>query len=316
MRRIGAVDIGGTKIAAGIVCEDGKVFYRSECPTEPKRGLRDAVDRIERMLQAAIDQCGSIDGIGIGCPGPLDPLTGVIGDVGTLPSWEGGHLADAVGQRFGLPVVVENDADAAALAEYTWGATQTSGSLIYVTISTGIGSGFVQNGRLYRGVRGAHPELGHQLIDPSGPACYCTLSGCWESLASGTAMAAAFSDIDPDRAPLTAAEICGLARQGDPLALRAVKREAHYLGLGMANLVTMFVPEVICLGGGVMHSGDLFLDDVRAIVRRVCTQVPVEHTTIALSSLGPDIGLLGAAQSWLLRNPSIDNERRTPEHEQ
>jgi glucokinase len=304
MRRIGAVDIGGTKIAVGIVCDDGKILHRSECPTQPTRGLRDAVDRIQRMLQAGIDQCGSIDGIGIGCPGPLDPLTGVIGDVGTLPGWEGGHLADAVGERLGLPVVVENDADAAALAEYAWGATHTSGTLIYVTISTGIGGGIVQSGRLYRGVRGAHPELGHQLIDPTGPLCYCKLSGCWESLASGTAMSACFPEIDPDRGPLTAAEICGLAQQGDPLALRAVKREAHYLGLGLANLVTLFVPEVICLGGGVMRSGDLFLDDVRAIVRSLCTQVPVEYTTITLSSLGPDIGLLGAAQSWLLRNPS------------
>jgi glucokinase len=304
MRRIGAVDIGGTKIAAGIVSDDGKILHRSECPTQSKRGLRDAVDRIQRMLQAAIDQCGSIDGIGIGCPSPLDPLTGVIGDVGTLPGWEGGHLADVVSERFGLPVVVENDADAATLAEYAWGATQTSGTLIYVTISTGIGGGIVQSGRLYRGVRGSHPELGHQLIDPTGPLCYCTLSGCWESLASGAAMSARFPEIDPDRGLLTAAEICGLAQHGDPLALRAVKREAYCLGLGLANLVTLFVPEVICLGGGVMRSSDLFLDDVRALVQRRCTQVPGEYTTITLSSLGPDIGLLGAAQSWLLRNPS------------
>jgi glucokinase len=305
MRRIGAVDIGGTKIAAGIVCEDGTVLRRSECPTQPQRGLGDAVDRIQQMLQAAIDQCGSIDGIGIGCPGPLDPLTGVIGEVGTLPSWEGGHLADAVGERFGLPVAVENDADAATLAEYAWGATQTSGTLIYVTISTGIGGGIVQSGQLYRGVRGAHPELGHQLIDPAGPLCYCTLSGCWESLASGPAMTAGFAEVDPGRGPLTAAEICALARKGDPLALRAVKREGHYLSLGLANLVTLFVPEVICLGGGVMRSSDLFLDDIRAKVRSLCTQVPAESTSITLSSLGPEIGLLGAAQSWLLRNGDL-----------
>lgn len=305
MRRIGAVDIGGTKIAAGIVGDNGTILYRSECPTEPRRGFEDAVDRIRQMLHTAIDHSGSINGIGIGCPGPLDPLTGVIGEVGTLPGWEGGRLADAVGEHFGLPVAVENDADAAALGEYAWGATQTSGTLIYVTISTGIGSGIVQNGKLYRGARGAHPELGHQLIDPAGPLCYCTVRGCWESLASGPAMTAAFSDIDPDRGPLTAADICGLARKGDPLALRAVEREAHYIGLGVANLVTIFVPEVVCLGGGVMRSGDLFLDDIQATARRMCTQVPAEYTTFTLSSLGSDIGLLGAAQSWLLRNSGV-----------
>lgn len=303
MRQVGAVDIGGTKIAVGIVREDGQILHRSECPTDPKRGFPDAIVRIREMLRQGITGCGTIDGVGVGCPGPLDPFTGVIGDVGTLPGWNGCDLAEAIGANFGVSVVVENDADAATLAEYAWGTTQTSGTLIYVTISTGIGGGIVQGGRLYRGVRGAHPELGHQVIDPSGPLCYCTISGCWESLASGSAMSSRFSKTDPDAGCVTAVQICELARQGDPLAVAAVKREAHYLGLGLANLVTLFAPEVICLGGGVMQSSDLVLEDVRAMVRNLCTQVPVEYTTITLSSLGAAIGLLGAARSWLLRNP-------------
>lgn len=303
MRRIGAVDIGGTKIAVGIVLDDGQILYRSECPTDARRGFQDAMLRIREMLRQAIDRYGTIDGVGIGCPGPLDPFKGVIGDVGTLPGWDGCDLRQAIGAHFGVSVVVENDADSAALAEYAWGTTKTSGTLLYVTISTGIGGGIVQSGRLYRGVRGAHPELGHQVIDPSGPLCYCKISGCWESLASGSAMSAWFPHTNPERRSLTAEQICKLAQQGDPLAVRAVKREAHYLSLGLANLVTLFAPEVICLGGGVMRSSELFLDDVRAMVQALCTQVPVEHTTITLSSLGVDIGLLGAARSWLLRNP-------------
>jgi glucokinase len=303
MRQIGAIDIGGTKIAVGVVRDDGTILHRSECPTDAGRGFRDAIDRMQHMLQEAIDRCGHIEGIGIGCPGPLDPFQGVIGDVGTLPGWQGGHLADSIGTHFCLSVAVENDADAAAMAESTWGATPTSGTLIYVTISTGIGGGIMQNGHLYRGVRGAHPELGHQSIDPSGRLCYCTISGCWESLASGLAMTASLAAMDPDKPALTAAQICQLARQGDSLALRAVQREAYYLGLGLANLVTLFTPDVICLGGGVMRSSDLFLDHIRTMVQSLCTQVPVEYTTITLSSLGTDIGLLGAAQAWLLRNP-------------
>lgn len=303
MRRVGAVDIGGTKIAVGIVRDDGQILHRSECPTQASRGFPDAMLRIREMLRQAIDRCGTIDGVGVACPGPLDSFTGVIGDVGTLPGWDGGDLTAAIGAHFGVSVVVENDADATTLAEVAWGATRTSGTLIYVTISTGIGGGIVHGGQLYRGVRGSHPELGHQVIDPSGPLCYCTLSGCWESLASGSAMSAHFAATNPDRGRLTAAQICNLARQGDPLAVRAVKREAHYLGLGLANIVTLFAPEVVCLGGGVMQSAELFLDDVNAMVRSLCTQVPVEHTTITLSSLGADIGLLGAARSWLLRNP-------------
>lgn len=312
MRQIGAIDIGGTKIAAGIVREDGIVLHRTECSTQATRGFLDAVHRMQQMLQEAIARCGPIDGIGIACPGPLNPFTGVIGDVGTLPGWQGSHLAETIHANLGLSVAVENDADAATLAEYAWGTTRTSGTLLYVTISTGIGGGMVQDGRLYRGVRGAHPEFGHQTIDPSGPLCYCTISGCWESLASGSAMSASFTEVGSGKGPLTAAQICDLARQGDAFAMRAVKSEAHYIGLGLANLVTLFAPEVICLGGGVMRSSELFLDDIQVLVRSLCTQVPVEYTTITLSSLGADIGLLGAAQSWLLRNPRPCNTNPPP----
>ncbi len=239
------------------------------------------------MLRELVDRCGSIDGIGIACPGPLDPLAGIIGIVGTLPGWENGHLAEEIAARFSLSVAVENDADAAALAEYAWGTLRSAGTFIYVTVSTGIGGGIVQSGQLYRGVHGAHPELGHQLIDPSGPLCYCGLSGCWESLASGTAMSTHFQKIAPGCSPLTAAEICERARQGDLRAGEAVRRTAHYLALGLANLVTLMAPESIRLGGGVMRSSDLFLEDVRAQVLRICTQVPAEHTSITVSCLGP-----------------------------
>ena len=302
MRQIGAVDIGGSKIAAGIVLEDGTLLDRIECPTEAELGFMNAIGRIESTLRELVDRCGAIDGIGIACPGPLDPFAGVIGNVGTLPGWNNGHLAEEVATRFGLSVAVENDADAAALAECAWGTVQPDSTLIYVTVSTGIGGGIVQSGQLYRGVNGAHPELGHQLIDPSGPLCYCGLSGCWESLASGTAMSAHFHKVAPDCRLPAAAEICARARQGDLVAAQALRRTANYLALGLANLVTLFAPHSIRLGGGVMRSSDLFLDDVRTQVQRMCTQVPSELTSITTSKLGSETGLLGAAQSWLLRN--------------
>ncbi len=311
MRQIGAVDIGGTKTAVGIVREDGKILHRSECPTDPRLGFQSAMLRIVQMMQHGMDQCGSIAGVGIGCPGPLDPSTGVIGDVGTLPGWEGGNLVEEIGSRLGVRVAVENDADAATLAEYAWGATPTDGTLIYLTVSTGIGGGIVRGGELYRSARGAHPELGHQMIDPSGPLCYCRLSGCWESLASGPAMGAWFHEMDPDHRLLSAAQICERAQSADALAMQCIQRETHYLGLGLANLVTLFVPDVICLGGGVMQSSHLFLDDVRALVRNLCTQVPVEDTAITLSSLGYDTGLLGAAQAWLLRESASLSKKTT-----
>jgi glucokinase len=300
MKSIGAVDIGGTKIAVGGIREDGTVAYRRECPTDPEKGFHHAMRRIHEMLHAAIAACGPLDGIGVACPGPLDPFTGIIGNVGTLPGWQGSNLTEALQAHFGVTVSVENDADAAALAEANWGAAKSSNNFIYLTISTGIGGGVILQGELYRGVAGSHPEIGHQIIDPSGPLCYCSACGCWESLASGSAMSAWVSEQQPG-INLSADAICERARQGDSLALRAVKRQGHYLGIGLANLITLFAPETIALGGGLMKSSSLFLNDALQLVHNLCTQVPVEKTRITPASLGPDAGLLGAAQSWLCR---------------
>lgn len=308
MKTIGAVDIGGTKIAIGGITEDGAIAHRFECMTEPARGFHDAMRRIKERLRSVAAICGSLDGIGVACPGPLDPFTGIIGDVGTLPGWEGGNLVGELESAFGVSVVVENDADAAALAEANWGTARGNQNFIYVTVSTGIGGGIILAGDLYRGAGGSHPELGHQVIDASGPLCYCMARGCWESLASGSAMSAWVQEQKPDAPLPTASAVCELARQGDELAQRAVKREGYYLGLGLANLVTLFTPDTIALGGGLMKSSSLFLDDAIEVVHKVCTQVPVEKTQIRLASLGSDSGLLGAAQAWLCRQ-----RKRKPE---
>ena len=299
---IGAIDIGGTKIAVAAVTEDGTILHRAECPTDPHLGFPAAISRILAMLRSAVTACGPLQGIGIACPGPLNPVTGVIGDVGTLPGWQGCNLKQPLEQEFGISVAVENDADAAALAEYAFGSGRLTSSFIYITVSTGIGGGIILGGQLYRGVAASHPELGHQILDPSGPLCYCKARGCWESLASGPAISDWFHAQAPHRGNPTAAEICNLAAQGDPLATQAVARLAHYLGLGLTNLATLFAPEVIALGGGVMKSSALFLDDALDIVREYGTQVPVESIRIVLASLGTDVGLQGAAQAWRMNH--------------
>jgi glucokinase len=259
------------------------------------------MQRIAQMLRNAGLTCGRLDGIGVACPGPLDPYTGVLSEVGTLPGWEGGNLRGSLEREFGLTIAVENDADAAALGEMKWGAAKGSTNFIYVTVSTGIGGGIILAGELYRGVGGSHPEIGHQILDSSGPRCYCGADGCWESLASGSAISAWMSRQAPDAPPASAETICQLAMQGNEMAQRAIRRTGYYLGLGLANLVTIFSPDRIALGGGVMKSSELFLDDIRKVVRDVCTQVPAEKTEITLASLGADAGLYGAAQAWLSR---------------
>jgi glucokinase len=174
-----------------------------------------------------------------------------------------------------------------------------------VTVGTGIGAGVVLDGQLYRGVDGAHPEIGHHVIDSSGPSCLCGFHGCWESLAAGPAMVGwveSRMQVDyPHRANLTAKRICELANEGDELALQASEREAHYLGLGLANLVTIFAPDAIVLGGSVMKSAALFLDGIRSTIGRCCRFVPFEKADLTMASLGEDANLIGAARVWYHR---------------
>jgi glucokinase len=177
--------------------------------------------------------------------------------------------------------------------------------LMYVTISTGIGGGLVLDGQLYRGVDGAHPEIGHHVIDPSGPACYCGAHGCWESLSSGPAMARWWRDNAPQGTPAGEADarsICAAAEQGEPHAMAAVAREGYYLGLGLANLVTLFTPEVIALGGGMMGHRHLFWDIIQTTIRAICTQVPSEKVRLVPAALGAEAALAGAARVWLHRH--------------
>lgn len=300
---IGAVDIGGTKIAVGAVDAQGHVLAKQETPTAAADGFDAAMDRVCRMLGDVRQRAGvEFGGIGIGCTGPIDPIGGTIGDVDFLPGWEGCDPVDRLGHAFGLCAAMENDADAAVLAEAEWGAGRGKQNFICVTVGTGIGAGVVLDGVLYRGVGGAHPEIGHHVIDRTGPRCFCGADGCWEVLARGPAMVerllhAAPAD-DPRRGALTAKAICDLARAGDPEAIDEIEREGIYLGIGIANLVTLFAPQVIALGGSVMNAADLLMPSIRAVVSRNCGLVDWRQTTITPVSLGEDTPLIGAAMVW------------------
>lgn len=300
---IGAVDIGGTKIAVGIVDSEGQVLCRSESPTEGEGPYERALDRTIAMLRLAISSTGvKLNGIGIGSTGPVYPFTGEIGDVNFFPQWRGQNPVRDLEKTFGVRVALENDGDAAAVGEYLWGAGKNKLRLIYVTVGTGIGVGLVLDGHLYRGVDQSHPEIGHHIVDPSGPLCSCGFRGCWESVAAGPAMVAWVNENAPPEYPhrtdLTGKKVCELAKGGDDWAQKAVEREAWYLGLGLANLINMFVPDAIVLGGSVLKSSELFFNDIRKTIAGGCRFVPFEKTELALASLGDDANLIGAAAVW------------------
>jgi glucokinase len=300
---IGAVDIGGTKLAVGMVDGRGKVRSKMEAPTGEDSKYGDGLKQIRAMLRETAQDAGvKITGIGIGSTGPVDPFTGEFGEVDFLPHWRGKSVVKDLARIFKVKVALENDGDAGALAEAGWGAGRNKRRMIYVTVGTGIGGGIVLDGKLYRGVDGAHPEFGHHVIDAYGPVCSCGARGCWEALAAGPAMVkwmeAEVPADYPHRSGLTAQRICELSREGDALATLAVERETQYLGLGLANLINLFAPDVIVLGGSVMKSAVLFLEGIRQTIVRNCRFLPFEKTEIALAALGEDSNLIGAARVW------------------
>ena len=302
---IGAVDIGGTKIAVGVVDNSGKVLSRKQAPTDPQ-SYPAAMESMIAMLRETVQMAGvDLTGIGIGSTGPVDPIRGEFGDVDFLPGWRGQNPVKDLSEAFQVRVALENDGDAAALAEAGWGAGRNRSRLIYITVGTGIGGGIVLDGKLYRGVDGAHPEVGHQVIDPAGPQCSCGFRGCWESLAAGPAMVSWIETHAPaaylHKPGITAKRICELAPQGDEIAQQAVEHEGYYLGLGLANLINLFTPDAIVLSGSVMKSAGLFLDRIREVIRSGCRFVPAEKTELTLASLGDDTNLIGAARVWHYR---------------
>jgi len=299
---IGALDIGGTKIAAGVVDEKGRVLAHTACPTDPDAGLEVAFQRMATMLdQTAREAGGKLRGIGIGCTGPVFPDQGTLGKVEFMPGWEGANLVHELSSRIGVSVALENDADAAALGEWAWGVGKGTSSFLLVTVGTGIGAGLVLNGQLYRGVGAAHPEMGHHVIDPGGPLCFCGAHGCWESLSSGPALERWTQAQHPQATALSAREICALAEQGEPYALAAVQRTAYYFAIGLANLVTLYIPECIALGGGLMQAYPLFREEIASTIQKNCGLVPSEKVKIVPAGLGAQSGLVGAAQVWINR---------------
>jgi len=300
---IGAVDIGGTKIAVGIVDENGRALCRVEAPTEAERGYAVGLRKITEMMREMLGRTGAtIRGIGIGSTGMLDPIRGEWTDVDFLPGWERQNPVEDLSHEFAVSAAMENDGDAGALAETYWGAGKGKRRVVYVTVGTGIGGGVIVDGHLYRGVAGSHPEIGHHVMEASGPECTCGFRGCWEALAAGSSMEKWYAENLPaaerDGKPVSARQICELARKGNKFAQQIVDREGMYLGLGLANLIGMFVPEVIVLGGGMMQSADLYLGKIREVIRSGCRFVPAEKTEIVLAALGEDANLIGAAMAW------------------
>lgn len=302
------IDLGGTNVRAGVLDADGRILSWVEGPIEAARGPRAGLERIAALTERALREAGPVElcGIGIGATGPVDREIGAIQNPYTLPTWENVDVVSPLRRQFGVAVALENDADAAILGEYWRGAGQGASRLYMVTVGTGIGTAFIADGKLYRGANGFHPEGGHVVIDPSGPKCYCGANGCWESLASGTAIARAAREGAPaagsvlvewtrgDLEQIGADLVARAAEAGDPFARQVIDRAAYYLGLGIVDVISLLFPERILLGGGVMRR----FEQMRPIVSQTLAEhsVMVQASAVRLepAQLGPRAGVIGA----------------------
>jgi glucokinase len=285
------LDLGGTNIKT-VLIEDGdspRVVTSSTAPTYADRGPDAVVARIIELGRAVIAEHGPVDSAAVGVPGLFDRDAGTVLLFPNLPGpWRGHSLRDPVAAGLAVPVTMVNDARAFTLAEGLMGAGRGCSTLVCVTLGTGVGGGVMVNGELHLGAWGVAGEIGHQTVLPDGPLCGCGNRGCAEVLTQARALAALAG-----RA--TAQEVYDGARRGDERCLAAIETVAGYLGIALANLVTVLGPDRIVVGGGIIAAGELVLGPVREHVRRRATLAPPDGIEVVHAQLGAAAGAIGAA---------------------
>lgn len=306
-----AVDIGGTKIMTAVISAEGKMLARDVCPTLAGEGVSAVIERLFSAIDSLLNRNSlrpvQLAGISIACAGGIDTGRGLVVTSPNMPDWLNVPLVDKTRERFKIDAFLLNDASAAALGEHRYGAGRGVNNLVLFTLGTGIGGGIVADGELYLGAVGAAAEIGHMTIDADGPECACGNKGCLEMLASGTAVTrnavsrvkrgektSLVEMVNGDVDKITAETVANAARNGDALALEVLNKAGYYLGIGMVNVVNIFNPEMIVLGGGMAELGDLFIGQGRQMVAERAFPISSRTVRIVTAQLGNEAGVYGA----------------------
>ncbi len=307
------VDLGGTKILAGIVARDGKILARVKAKTEVEAGYRRIISTLAASVNRAVTESkiprAHIRAVGVGVPGPVDPETGVVKVAPNL-RWKNVPVKKLLEKSLALPVLVENDVNAGTVGEHRFGAGVGVKNLVGIFVGTGIGGGLIINGSLYHGFSKAAGEVGHMIIDVNGPRCGCGNKGCLEALASRSAivrkLAAAVRKgsktaltaivSDKNMRQVGSSVIADAFLGGDKLTVKVVKRAARYCGIGVASILNLLNPEMVVLGGGVVQAfGSEYVRLVANAARKRTFDVTFRGVRIVPALLGDDAVLLGAA---------------------
>ena len=307
------VDMGGTKILAAVVDTAGNILGTAKIPTEAKNRTSVVIDRIADCIQKAIQKStvatDSVQAIGIGAPGPLDPETGVVIFAPNL-GWKNVPLKSELESRVDIPTFVDNDVNVGTLGEHTFGAGQNVQNLVGIFVGTGIGGGIILNGELFHGASKTAGEIGHIIVKAGGPKCGCGNRGCLEALASRTAMTKTFQKAilkkrkksiitkltDGDLGLIRSGTLAKALRRKDKLTLKVFKKTTKYLGVGIGSIVNFLNPDMIVLGGGVVEAlDDRFINDIRTAANKYALPDTLKGVQIVRAQLGDDAGVLGAA---------------------
>lgn len=301
------VDLGGTKLLAGAVTPDRAVRHRAFRLARGE-GTQQVLGHLIDVIEEVRAATGDVDAVGVGLPALVDRATGVARSSNHLPLHDV-PVRDVLAERTGLPVFVDNDGNAALLAEWRWGAAVGARDAVLLTLGTGIGGGVLVDGTIARGAVGAAGELGHVVIEADGPPCpgACPNRGCLEAFVSGAALGREGLRVareDPSSAlgralaggtAVTGALVTELAHDGDPVARGLVAEMGRRLGVGLTSFVNVFDPEVIVVGGGAIAAGDLLLEPARQVVAERALPVPRDAVRIVPARFGAESGMLGAA---------------------
>jgi glucokinase len=307
MNYVIGVDLGGTQLRAVMIDQHGQIYAFERVDTAAEEGQAVVIAQIEALINRVRRDVplNQIRGVGFGAPGPIDPVEGILFNPPNLPGWVNVPLRAILRERTGLAVEVGNDANVAALGEWRFGCGRGCQNFVYVTISTGIGGGVIAEGRLLLGRKGIAGEVGHMTVQLDGPLCGCGNYGCWEAVASGTALGRfAATALDHGRPslmrtlagddPIEGWHVAAAAAQGDELAQIAMEREGELIGVGLVNLLHLYAPERIALGGGVIKSMALLEPHIHRVINKRAMP-PYRDTPIQVAELGDKVGVLGAA---------------------
>jgi len=296
------VDLGGTNLRTALLSHDGVILDKHKEATHASGGWKEVVARlienIKRQQEAAGSKGLSVTAVGVGAPGVIRSDRGIVVKSPNFPDWNNLPLKDELEQALNLPVTIENDANAAALGEQWLGAGRGIGSMILLTLGTGVGGGIVLDNRIWHGADGMAGELGHMTIIPDGRQCGCGNTGCLEMYASARGIAQSYRERRPHASAalgdVSSEYVYEAARKGDADALWVMQDMGRTLGIGIANLINIFNPEMIVIGGGVRDAWPLFIDAARAEIRKRAFEVPAARTEIVPSLLGDEAGMVGA----------------------